>query len=149
MRAIVKPTARPGLEMADVPRPSIGPNDVLVQVIKTSICGTDLHIDAWDEWAAATVPAPMVIGHEYMGVVEAVGSEVERIPLGDDSGDGYWIDDDSIAIGTFGGLWTNIDIGLDNLLDLARSQLLRSFTPDECALYRIDPCPTLDELRGG
>jgi threonine 3-dehydrogenase len=90
MRAIIKPTRGPGLEMADVPRPSIGPNDVLVRVSKTSICGTDLHIDAWDEWAAATIPAPMVIGHEYMGVVEAVGSEIERISVGDRvSGEGH------------------------------------------------------------
>ena len=90
MRAILKPTRGPGLEMADVPQPSIGPNDVLVRVSRTSICGTDLHIDAWDEWAAATIPAPMVIGHEYMGVVEAVGSEIERISVGDRvSGEGH------------------------------------------------------------
>ena len=76
----------------------------------------------------------------------ASGTEIERIPLAEDSGDGYWIDDDTIAIGTFNGLWTNIDIWLDSLLDLARSQLLRSFTADECAIYRIEPCPTLQEI---
>ncbi|MDH3308035.1 MAG: hypothetical protein OEO77_11020, partial [Acidimicrobiia bacterium] len=75
------------------------------------------------------------------------GTEIERIPLGGDSGDGYWIDDDTIAIGTFEGVWTNLDIGLDSLLDLARSSLLRSFTEQECLTYRIDPCPTLDEMR--
>lgn len=90
MRAIVKPAQQPGLEMTDVPEPTVGPNDVLVRITKTSICGTDLHIDAWDEWAAATIPAPMVIGHEYVGVVEAVGSEVERIAVGERvSGEGH------------------------------------------------------------
>ena len=94
MRAIVKPAPGPGLEMRDVPRPAPGPNDVLVRVQKTSICGTDLHIDAWDEWAAATIPAPMVVGHEYMGIVEEVGSEVERIAVGERvSGEGHivWV----------------------------------------------------------
>lgn len=90
MRAIVKPGPGPGLEIAEVPMPAIGPNDVLVRVRKASICGTDLHIDAWDEWAAATIAAPMVIGHEYMGVVEDVGSEVERIAIGERvSGEGH------------------------------------------------------------
>ena len=90
MRAIVKPEPGPGLVMAEVPEPPVGPNDVLVRVIKTSICGTDLHIAAWDEWAAATIQAPMVIGHEYVGVVERVGSEVERITVGERvSGEGH------------------------------------------------------------
>ena len=90
MRAILKPEPGPGLVMADVPEPPVGPNDVLVRVTQTSICGTDLHIAAWDEWAAATIPAPMVIGHEYVGVVEQVGSEVERIVVGERvSGEGH------------------------------------------------------------
>ena len=76
------------------------------------------------------------------------GAELERIPLAGDSGDGYWIDDDTIAIATFEGLWANIDISLDSLLTLARERLLRSFTPEECSIYRIDPCPSLEELRG-
>jgi threonine 3-dehydrogenase len=90
MRALVKPEPGPGLVMADVPEPTVGPNDVLVRVSKTSICGTDLHIEAWDEWAASTIPAPMVIGHEYVGVVERVGSEVEGIAVGERvSGEGH------------------------------------------------------------
>lgn len=90
MRALVKPEPGPGLVMAEVPEPTVGPNDVLVRVSKTSICGTDLHIEAWDEWAASTIPAPMVVGHEYVGVVERVGSEVEGIAAGERvSGEGH------------------------------------------------------------
>ena len=90
MRALVKSKAEPGIWLEDVEHPSVGPNDVLVRVQKTSICGTDLHIVDWDEWAASTIPTPMTIGHEYMGVVEAVGSEVERIEIGERvSGEGH------------------------------------------------------------
>ena len=90
MRALVKSKAEPGIWLEDVEHPSVGPNDVLVRVQKTSICGTDLHIVDWDEWAASTIPTPMTIGHEYMGVVEAVGSEVERIDIGERvSGEGH------------------------------------------------------------
>ena len=90
MRALVKSKAEPGIWLEDVEPPSVGPNDVLVRVQKTSICGTDLHIVDWDEWAATTIPTPMTIGHEYMGVVEAVGSEVERIDIGQRvSGEGH------------------------------------------------------------
>ena len=90
MRALVKSKAEPGIWLEDVEHPSVGPNDVLVRVQRTSICGTDLHIVDWDEWAASTIPTPMTIGHEYMGVVEAVGSEVERIEIGERvSGEGH------------------------------------------------------------
>ena len=76
MRALVKSKAEPGIWMADVPRPTIGPNDLLVRVRATSICGTDLHIWKWDAWAQETIRIPRVIGHEFMGEVVEVGSEV-------------------------------------------------------------------------
>ncbi len=82
MRALVKAKAEPGIWMEDVETPAVGPNDVLIQVSKTSICGTDLHIVDWDPWARETIPVPMVIGHEYVGRVVEVGSEVERIEVG-------------------------------------------------------------------
>ena len=83
MKALVKKSATPGLWMEEVPTPSIGPNDVLIRVLKTSICGTDLHIYRWDAWAQQTIPVPLVVGHEFMGVVEAVGSEVQQFHPGD------------------------------------------------------------------
>ena len=83
MKALVKKSATPGLWMEEVPTPSIGPNDVLIRVLKTSICGTDLHIYRWDAWAQQTIPVPLVVGHEFMGVVEAVGSEVQQFRPGD------------------------------------------------------------------
>ena len=82
MKALVKAKPEPGIWMEDVPRPDIGPNDVLVRVGKTSICGTDLHIYGWDDWAQATIPVPMAVGHEYMGTVAEVGSEVEGLEVG-------------------------------------------------------------------
>lgn len=90
MKALVKSRPEPGIWLEDIPAPDVGPNDVLVRVRKTSICGTDLHIVAWDEWAAETIPVPMAIGHEYMGVVEAVGSEVDGVHAGQRvSGEGH------------------------------------------------------------
>jgi len=82
MKALVKKFKQPGLVLADVPIPEIGPRDVLVKVLKTAICGTDLHIYQWDEWAQKTIPVPLTIGHEFMGVVEAIGSDVNLIPIG-------------------------------------------------------------------
>jgi threonine 3-dehydrogenase len=76
MKALVKKHASPGLWMEDVPVPAIGPNDVLIRIRKSAICGTDVHIYDWDPWAAKTVPVPMVTGHEYVGVIEKVGDEV-------------------------------------------------------------------------
>ena len=76
MRALVKKHARPGLWMDDVPRPEVGVNDVLIQVLRTGICGTDVHIYNWDAWAQKTIPVPMVVGHEFVGRVVAVGSNV-------------------------------------------------------------------------
>ena len=90
MRALVKAKGEPGLWMEDVPEPEIGRNDVLIRVDKTSICGTDLHIYEWDEWARSTIPVPLVVGHEFMGRVAAVGDEVEGISVGERvSGEGH------------------------------------------------------------
>jgi threonine 3-dehydrogenase len=83
MKALVKKHARPGLWMEDVPVPHVGPNDVLIRIKKTAICGTDVHIYDWDEWAQKTIPVPMVTGHEYVGVIEAVGDEVADYKAGD------------------------------------------------------------------
>jgi len=74
----------------EVPRPAIGPNDVLIKVTKSAICGTDVHIYKWDSWAERNIPVPMTIGHEYCGVVEEFGSEVRGIAEGDRvSGEGH------------------------------------------------------------
>jgi threonine 3-dehydrogenase len=90
MRALVKAKAEPGIWMQDIGRPEPGPNDVLIRVRKTAICGTDMHIFNWDEWAAKTIPVPMAVGHEFVGHVEAVGSEVQGIRPGDRvSGEGH------------------------------------------------------------
>ncbi|MDQ1473874.1 MAG: threonine 3-dehydrogenase, partial [Bryobacterales bacterium] len=76
MKALVKSRPEPGLWLEDVPVPEIGINDVVVRVKRASICGTDIHILNWDAWAARTIPVPMVIGHEFMGEIVAVGSNV-------------------------------------------------------------------------
>jgi threonine 3-dehydrogenase len=90
MRALVKAKPEPGLWMMDIDEPNVGHNDVLVKISKTSICGTDLHIVAWDEWAQGTIPVPMAIGHEYVGVVTQVGAEVDGIHVGHRvSGEGH------------------------------------------------------------
>lgn len=90
MRALSKREAREGLWMTDVPVPTPGPNDLLIRIRKSSICGTDVHIYKWDDWASKTIPVPMVVGHEYVGVVAAVGSEVRGFEIGDRvSGEGH------------------------------------------------------------
>jgi threonine 3-dehydrogenase len=90
MLALVKPDAGPGLRLQEVPTPEIGINDVLIRVHKTGICGTDLHIAAWDNWAAKTIKAPMVIGHEFVGEIVDVGSNVSDFHAGDlVSGEGH------------------------------------------------------------
>ncbi len=83
MRAIAKLRAGPGLQLTEVPIPEPGINDVLIKVKRTSICGTDVHIYNWDAWAEKTIKPPMVIGHEFVGVVEAVGSNVQSCKPGD------------------------------------------------------------------
>src|SRR5205085_1775982 len=67
MKALVKSKAEPGLWLQDVPEPKVGANDVLIRVDRTGICGTDLHIYKWDDWAKKTIPVPMVVGHEFVG----------------------------------------------------------------------------------
>ncbi len=76
MPALVKKYAEPGLWLEQVPVPEVGPNDVRIKVLRTSICGTDVHIYNWDAWAQKTIKPPMTIGHEYVGVIDAVGSNV-------------------------------------------------------------------------
>ena len=83
MKAIVKSKAEKGIWMEDVPMPTIGPNDILLKVKKAAICGTDLHIYKWDEWAQQTIKTPVTIGHEYMGEVVETGSEVDRVQIGE------------------------------------------------------------------
>ena len=83
MKALVKAQAEPGLWLQDVPEPSTGINDVLIKVHKTGICGTDLHIWNWDTWAQKTIPVPMVVGHEFVGEVMEVGSNVSDFHPGE------------------------------------------------------------------
>jgi threonine 3-dehydrogenase len=90
MRALVKSKAEPGIWMEETPVPEVGHNDVRIKVVKTSVCGTDLHIVNWNEWAAETIPVGMQIGHEFVGVVEAIGSEVAGFEIGQRvSGEGH------------------------------------------------------------
>ncbi len=90
MQALVKTQAAPGLELRDIPVPTVGINDVLVRVQKTGICGTDLHIDAWDSWAQGAITPPLTIGHEFVGEVVEVGSNVTDFAPGDlVSGEGH------------------------------------------------------------
>ncbi|MCL1909173.1 MAG: L-threonine 3-dehydrogenase [Holophagaceae bacterium] len=77
MRALVKAERTPGLTMQEVSVPEIGPNDVLIRIHKTAICGTDMHIWNWDNWSQKTIPVPMHVGHEYVGIIERVGSAVK------------------------------------------------------------------------
>src|SRR5512134_2116979 len=76
MKALVKKFAERGLWLDDIPEPTIGINDVLIKVHRTGICGTDLHIYNWDAWAQKTIPVPMVVGHEFVGEIVAVGANV-------------------------------------------------------------------------
>jgi threonine 3-dehydrogenase len=90
MLALVKTGPGPGLELTEVPTPAIGINDVLIRVHKMGICGTDLHIDAWDPWAARTIVPPLVVGHEFVGEIVEVGSNVSDFRAGDlVSGEGH------------------------------------------------------------
>jgi threonine 3-dehydrogenase len=92
MCALVKPGPAPGLEMQSAPVPEIGPDDVLVRVKKTGICGTDIHIWQWDDWAARTVPTPLITGHEFAGEIVELGRDVTDLYLGQRcSGEGHLI----------------------------------------------------------
>jgi len=90
LKALVKMEAKRGIWLADIPEPKVGPNDVLIKIGKTAICGTDMHIYNWDAWAQKTVPVPMAVGHEYVGRIVELGSEVRGFALGDRvSGEGH------------------------------------------------------------
>ena len=90
MKALVKAHSRPGLWLEEVPIPEVGMNDVLIKVDRTGICGTDVHIYKWDAWAQKTIPVPMVVGHEFVGVVEEVGENVSDFFPGEVvSGEGH------------------------------------------------------------
>jgi threonine 3-dehydrogenase len=92
MRALVKRHADVGLWMEEAPVPEPGINDVLIRILKTGICGTDVHIYAWDAWAQKTIPVPMIVGHEFVGRVERVGSNVSGFQPGDlVSGEGHLV----------------------------------------------------------
>ncbi len=92
MKALVKAKAEPGLWMEHRPVPEIGPDDVLIRIRKTGICGTDIHIWNWDEWAARTVPVPLVTGHEFAGEIVELGRNVEGLHIGQRcSGEGHLI----------------------------------------------------------
>ncbi|HLQ05992.1 MAG TPA: alcohol dehydrogenase catalytic domain-containing protein, partial [Verrucomicrobiae bacterium] len=82
MKALVKSKAEPGIWMQDVPKPRIGPNDLLIRVHYASICGTDLHIVNWDAWAQRTIRVPLVLGHEFEGTIVEIGSEVSGFSTG-------------------------------------------------------------------
>ena len=90
MKALVKAKAETGLWMQDVPEPKVGHNDVLIKIKCTAICGTDIHIYNWDAWAQQTIPVPLTIGHEFVGEIVEVGSEVTSFKVGDRvSGEGH------------------------------------------------------------
>ncbi|HVA55726.1 MAG TPA: L-threonine 3-dehydrogenase [Gammaproteobacteria bacterium] len=90
MKALVKAKAEQGIWLQDVPKPKIGPNDLLIKIKKTAICGTDIHIFNWDAWAQKTIPVPMTVGHEFVGVVAEIGNEVQGFKIGQRvSGEGH------------------------------------------------------------
>ena len=90
MKALVKARSEPGIWMEDAPRPAVGHNDVLVKIHKTAICGTDIHIYNWDDWAQRTIPVPMIVGQEFVGEIAESGMEVAGFEIGDRvSGEGH------------------------------------------------------------
>jgi threonine 3-dehydrogenase len=90
MKALAKLEAAPGLTLCEVDAPVVGHNDVLIKIKKTAICGTDVHIWKWDEWSQKTIPIPMHVGHEYVGSIVELGSEVQGFKIGDRvSGEGH------------------------------------------------------------
>jgi threonine 3-dehydrogenase len=90
MKALVKAKSEPGIWMEDIPVPDLGHNDVRIKINKTAVCGTDLHIVNWDGWARETIPIGMQVGHEFVGVIDAIGSEVKGIEVGQRvSGEGH------------------------------------------------------------
>jgi len=90
MKSLVKAKSEPGIWMEDVPIPKYGVNDVLIKIKKTAICGTDIHIYLWDEWAKSTIPVPMTVGHEFYGEIAEIGKEVKGLKVGQRvSGEGH------------------------------------------------------------
>lgn len=90
MKSLVKAKKEPGIWMQDVPVPEYGVNDALIKIHKTAICGTDIHIYKWDDWAKATIPVPMTVGHEFYGEIVALGAEVQGLEVGQRvSGEGH------------------------------------------------------------
>ncbi len=90
VRALRKVEAAPGLELVDIPEPDVGPGEVKIRVLRAGLCGTDLHLQSWDAWAAATVVTPMTIGHEFYGEVVEVGRDVTNVTAGQRaSGEGH------------------------------------------------------------
>jgi threonine 3-dehydrogenase len=90
MKSLVKAKREPGIWMEDVPIPEYGVNDVLIKIHKTAICGTDIHIYSWDDWAQATIPVPMTVGHEFYGEIAEIGHEVKGFSIGQRvSGEGH------------------------------------------------------------
>ena len=90
MKALVKAKAEQGICLQDMPKPKIGHNDLLIKIRKTAICGTDIHIYNWDAWAQKTIPVPMTVGHEFVGTVAEIGSEVQGFKVGERvSGEGH------------------------------------------------------------
>jgi len=92
VRALVKAHAEPGLWMQDVPEPVLGRDDVMIRVLRTGICGTDLHIYAWDAWAQQNIPVPLVVGHEFVGEIVELGADVTELAVGEIvSGEGHLV----------------------------------------------------------
>jgi len=90
MKVLAKLEHAPGLTLTELPEPEVGHNDVMIRIRQTAICGTDIHIWKWDEWAQRTIPVPMQVGHEYVGEVVAIGQEVRGLSIGDRvSGEGH------------------------------------------------------------
>jgi threonine 3-dehydrogenase len=90
MKALVKRKSEPGLWMENIPEPTVGINDVLIKILRTGICGTDLHIYNWDAWAQRTIPVPLVVGHEFVGRIAQIGDNVKGFRVGDIvSGEGH------------------------------------------------------------
>lgn len=92
MKALVKAAAEPGLVYIDVAVPPVGRDDVLIRVLRTGLCGTDLHIESWDSWAQAHIPVPLVVGHEFVGRIVEAGPDVADLQVGDlVSGEGHLV----------------------------------------------------------
>ena len=83
MKTVSKLKKEKGLWITDAPKPACHHNDVLIKIKKTAICGTDLHIYNWDEWAQKTIPVPLIVGHEFMGEIVEVGKDVQQFKIGD------------------------------------------------------------------